>query len=36
LTSRSIIDTAAGHVADSERSVRSAHQEEAAEEEVTR
>ena len=32
LTSRSIIDTAVGHVADSERSVRSAHQEEAAEE----
>ena len=35
LTSRSIIDTAVGHVADSERSVRSAQQEEAAEE-VTR
>jgi len=35
LTSRSIIDTAVGHVADSERSVRSAHQEEPAEE-VTR
>lgn len=35
LTSRSIIDTAAGHVADSERSVRSAQQEEPAEE-VTR
>jgi len=35
LTSRSIIDTAAGHVADSERSVRTAQQEEPAEE-VTR
>jgi glycine dehydrogenase subunit 1 len=35
LTSRSIIDTAVGHVADSERSVRSAQQEEPAEE-VTR
>jgi glycine dehydrogenase subunit 1 len=35
LTSRSIIDTAVGHVADSERSLRSAHQEESAEE-VTR
>ena len=32
LTSRSIIDTAVGHVADSERSVCSAHHEEAAEE----
>ncbi len=32
LTSRSIIDTAVGHVADSERSVRSTHEEEPAEE----